>query len=377
MDEERINLLAEKWRNGTLTEAERQEFEHWYVSFDDSELEVFSSEDQETLGQRLYQYISREKDRRAQHRKKSLWRKAAAAAAVLVCLSGGAYFFDNVQKPDRQSIVNYDNDIPPGDSKATLTLADGSTIVLEDAEEGELTELAGTRIIKPDSGSLVYTGSGNAGETGYNTLSTPRGGQFKVTLPDGTKVWLNAASSITYPIVFNKDERQIEMAGEAYFEVARDKSKPFKVHTVAAGGMGQIVEVLGTHFNINAYPDEKAVKTTLLEGSVMIKAENQKLLKPGQQSTLDGDALFVHQVDTMEAVAWKNGLFHFRDASIKTVMRQLARWYDVEVVYEGDIPEREFSGKIYRNINASQALELLSFTKVHLRIEGRKIIVNP
>jgi ferric-dicitrate binding protein FerR (iron transport regulator) len=257
-----------------------------------------------------------------------------------------------------------------------LTLSDGSQVALNNAHNGTLASQGNVMINKNKDGQIVYANSGEDSalqNDGYNTATTPRGGQFQLILSDGTKVWLNAASSIKYPVVFKGNERKVELTGEAYFEVAHNKKKPFKVIS-----NGQTVEVLGTHFNINAYNNENAVRTTLLEGSVRVSTgDKNKVIKPGEQAQLKNGDFQIAAVDVNEVIAWKNGLFQFKDANIIDIMKQLSRWYDVDIKYEGSIPDRKFSGSISRNVNASQLLDILSFEKIHFRIEGKTIIVTP
>jgi ferric-dicitrate binding protein FerR (iron transport regulator) len=267
------------------------------------------------------------------------------------------------------------NDVAPGGNKAILTLANGSKIILSNAKNGALTQQGNTKVVKLDDGKLAYqpdkTNAPIAVE--YNTVSTPRGGQYQLTLSDGSKVWLNAESAITFPTSFTGKERKVSIKGEAYFEVAHDASKPFQV-TVN----GMEVQVLGTHFNINAYNDEGEMKTTLLEGAVKVsKVSVSKLIIPGEQAvvSLTEPIIVVQQADVDEAVAWKNGLFHFDNADLQQVMRQLSRWYDVDVVYIGTIPKREFAGEMQRDLRLSQVLELLEKNEVNFKIQGKKIMV--
>jgi len=270
------------------------------------------------------------------------------------------------------------NDFLPGKNTAILTLADGSTIVLDSAKNGALTSQGNTKVIKLNNGQLAYSSSGATNEVLYNTMSTPRGGQYKLVLSDGSKVWLNAASSIHYPTSFPGNERKVEITGEAYFEVAHDAKKPFKVSV-----NNMEVQVLGTHFNVNAYRDERTINTTLLEGSVKVtKGSSMSILKPGQQAIIqqagdDKKITVENNIDVEAVIAWKNGYFSFTNADMTAVMRQISRWYDVDIVYEGKIPDRKFGGEISRNLNASQALKILQASKVHFRIEGKKIIVLP
>jgi len=325
------------------------------------------------------------------------WRVAAAAIFILV--SGGFAYFYITDSPNKKIAgthpINLKNDRTPGGNKAILTLADGSNIVLDSAHNGALTQQGNTAVIKLNNGQLAYEAASGgklqaASKATYNTIATPRGGQYQVALPDGTKVWLNAASSLKFPTAFTGKERDVELTGEAYFEVAKNASAPFKVHIIThqmlgsdgqgKGSSGGEVEVLGTQFNVNAYDDEVTIKTTLLEGSVRVaKGSGHSLLKPGQQAQLDrnGDLHLVPDANTEEAIAWKNGYFQFDEADVRTVMRQLARWYDVEVSYEGPVTERQFGGQMPRGVNLSEVLHILEESNVHFRIEGKKLVVTP
>jgi ferric-dicitrate binding protein FerR (iron transport regulator) len=269
----------------------------------------------------------------------------------------------------------FKDDVSPGGDKAVLTLADGSNIVLDEAQNGTLAQQGNAKIIKLD-GKLSYDLTNNdPKEVVYNTISTPKGGQYQLELPDGSRVWLNASSSIHFPTSFTEKERRVEITGEAYFEVAKNLVKPFIV-----GVNNSEVQVVGTHFNINSYNDEEDVKTTLLEGAVrFVNGATTSMLKPGQQSRLakNGSIKVESDVDVEKVVAWKNGLFDFENAGIETVMRQLSRWYDVEVEYNGK-PDDLFIAEMHRNIKLSDALKALELTgKVRFDIEGKKIIVMP
>lgn len=302
---------------------------------------------------------------------------AAAAALITFAVTGLIYFFQPTQ-PGTQSLNEQAPDkVTPGSNKAVLTLADGSQITLDSTGNGAIAHQGNVQVIKLDSGQLAYNASREAmeGEIRYNTLSTPKGGQFRVILPDGSKVWLNAASSLRFPTAFNGKEREVQLTGEAYFEIAGNPAQPFKV---AVKGMR--VQVLGTHFNIMAYQDEMNIQTTLLEGAVKVLNGAQAVqLKPGQQAKLNtaGNMSVSDNVDLEEVVAWKNGYFQFNHESLEGVMRQVSRWYDAEITYEGNIPEREFGGKIERNTDIKDVLKILELSNVHFRIEGKKIIVTP
>jgi ferric-dicitrate binding protein FerR (iron transport regulator) len=278
---------------------------------------------------------------------------------------------------DRQSLQH---DRAPGGNVAKLILSDGSTITLDSAQNGILTQQGNTNITKLNDGRLVYkTLDEKPVAALLNTLSTPRGGQYRLVLPDGSEVWLNASSSITYPTAFTGGERKVSISGEAYFEIRSNASMPFRVFVHAPTGE-QTVEVLGTHFDVKAYNDETSVTTTLLEGSVRLTSKGvATLLQPGQQGQLRTDGL-IHlepHADTEAAIAWKNGLFHFEQTDIRDVMRQIARWYDVEIVFEGKVPEERFDGEIPRNSNLTEVFKILQLSNVHFKVEDRKVTVTP
>lgn len=323
------------------------------------------------------------------------WRYAAAAVVVLTIGAGSWWLFrGNTAAP---VVVQQNQSTPPaiqpGGNKAILTLADGSTIILDSAANGMLVQQGSVQVVKSKEGELEYrkseTGSLKS-EVGFNTLATPRGGRYTLTLPDGSKVWLNAASSIRYPTTFTGEERKVEITGEAYFEVEKNTKMPFHVFL-----HGMQVEVLGTHFNIHAYGDEAMMKTTLLEGSVKVKTGSQKLeagsrasdlrpqtsafLKPGQQAQIANHQLsIINDADVEAAIAWKNGLIQFEGQDIHAAMRMLARWYDVAVEYRGNVPNAHFRGTIPSNVPVSQVLDMMEKTEeVHFEISGRKIIVTP
>jgi transmembrane sensor len=330
-------------------------------------------------------------------------RMRVAAAVLLVLVAGGVGFAVYRQVLDRSPRLaavrdrGGMRDVAPGGNKAVLILADGSHVELDSARNGDIGQQGGARVIKQDSDRLVYKrgkgGDGNVGAPGvgatlYNTIQTPRGGQYQVVLADGTKVWLDAASSLRFPIKFSGNERLVELTGEAYFEVAHDKI-PFKVHIRNNGVDGGEVQVLGTHFNVNAYDDEAAIRTTLLEGSVRyVRGGSKKVLKPGQQAVAGSGAAasgkagedairVVSDADVEAAVAWKNGYFQFNGADTRTVMRQLSRWYDIDVSYEGTPPERQFGGGIARSKYLSVVLQVLEQSNIHFRLEGNKLVVTP
>jgi transmembrane sensor len=330
---------------------------------------------------------------------KRRWMRMVAAASILLILGAAAYWLVRTRETVLPATpVATIKDISPGGNRAILTLANNSTIILDSAANGKLAQQGNANIIKQNDGQLIYkqvdATSGKPltidhSPLTYNTLRTPRGGQYQLVLPDGSKVWLNAASAITYPTAFTGKERKITIDGEAYLEVAHDAGKPFKVQA-----NGTEVEVLGTHFNVHAYSDEDALKVTLLQGSVKVvkrqsafaKASADKssignrqsaILKPGQQAVLATHSPLTinHSPDIEEVMAWKNGLFRFNNADIESVMKQVERWYDVEVVYEGPKPEGHFRGKVPRNVMASEMLKIIEASGVKCTIKNKKIII--
>lgn len=302
----------------------------------------------------------------------TLWPRIAAAAAIIIAVGAGLFYFN--QRPtiaEQNHIVK--NDIPPGHQGATLTLANGKKIKLADAVNGQLAKEAGVVITKSANDQLVYEikETGTEPTNKINILSTAKGETYQVRLPDGTLVSLNAASSLEYPANFNSlKERRVKLTGEGYFEVAKDKAHPFVVTTSK-----QEVEVLGTHFNINSYRDEPVSKTTLLEGSVRVN--DNTILKPGEQANVLPDAkVEVAIVDVTKVVAWKNGRFMFENESIESIMRKLARWYNVEVIFQDDVRDIPFTAFISRSDNISKILNKITYTQnIHFKIEGRRITV--
>jgi transmembrane sensor len=394
MNKEEAKGLAEKFLAGKATDEDKSKLHSWSeLNADDEPEVVFTSklENVEDVKSRLFDRIQSKintGDQSVQHGfiGTRLWyRMVAAAAAILLIVGTSMYLYkasaDSLFKDDLADAKH----IPIGKNTAILTLANGKQINLSDAVNGQLADESGISITKISDGQLVYEVKAvvaRGAENRLNTISTPKGGQYQVVLPDGSKVWLNAASSIKFPSDFvGLNQRKVQLMGEAYFEVAKDKLHPFIVETDK-----QDVEVLGTHFNINAYGDEELTKTTLLEGSVRVSLDGTSntvhvtdafiILKPGQQAVLATGPIKINQADTEEAVAWKNGYFKFKSESLSSIMRKLSRWYDVEVVYKGEISKDRFGGTISRYKNVADVLEMLESTKlVKFKVEGRRIIV--
>jgi transmembrane sensor len=383
MPEDRLKYLLEKYHAGTCTPEEREELENWYNDLHITD-EHFVQEDAEHLKEKM---LLQFRDKLAIQDKKVVklprrrWRwRIAAAAAILLLISAAVFYLTTNSEKKEDAIVKKTTpgkaqDVLPGGNHATLTMADGSSILLDTAKLGGLAQQGISAIHKPVDGLLVYERSlRDDGATGMNTIRTPRGGQYQVKLPDGTNVWLNAASSIQFPVNFNGDKRSVAITGEVYFEVAHMNNKPFIVNAANKGE----VEVLGTHFNINAYDDEAIIKTTLLQGSVQVRTAGQsKLLTPGQQAQITNNNFSIlDEADVEEAVAWKNGLFKFNDADIQSILRQAARWYDIEVEIRGTANGERFRGKISRDVKLSEFLRILEVNQVPFQIEGKKIIIQ-
>lgn len=375
--------LLEKYKSGKCSPKEKLLLQKWFHHLHEDEFSVLTEADLKTAKKEFRKKIATEISISS---KNTLWPRFISAAAIIIIISVGTLFYmNNLKKTDeKHAILGVQNDISPGGNIATLTLADGRKISLTDAKNGQLAEQSGIKISKTADGQLVYNISdsqNNSHSLTYNTIETPPGGQYQVILPDGTKVWLNSASSLRYPVKFTGNERKVEISGEAYFEVTHNGQMPFRVIN-----SNQIVEVLGTHFNIMAYPDENSTKTTLLEGSVRIIKENKsKVISPGQQTRVKNGEIDVASVDVTQVIAWKEGYFMFKNEDIQSIMRQISRWYNLEVNYEGNIPERVFGAKISRTRNVSEVLEILESTgSIHFKIipgdaygKERRIIVMP
>lgn len=303
-----------------------------------------------------------------------VWKKWTAIAASLIVISAGVYYLMNhLSLPEKDSLVQqhtYKNDVAPGHNGAVLTLSDGKEIVLDSSSNGLLAMQGNIKIEKKD-GQIAY--NGRNGAVLYNHVSTNKGRQWVVVLPDGSKAWLNAASSIHYPLTFNSNERLVEITGEVYFDVVHNDRQPFRVKVA-----DQLIEDIGTQFNINAYANEDMIRTTLVEGAVKLSNTiGSVFIHPGQQAFVNASSkkIQVAETNVEDVVAWKNGFFAFRNSDIYAVMRQLARWYDVDIRYEGAPAHQRFSGKIDRNLSLAQVLQILDETKAHFRIEEDKRIV--
>jgi len=379
MNQEEYLKLYEKYIAGLCSAEEEEQL---YAHIDDFKMldanlaadEANELQRRDQLFQQINQTIKRSEKPLKVH---FSWVKYAAA--LLLILAAGILFVDN-QKPRSadsnilKQTARTKLPITPGRNTATLTLSDGVIVDLESVGNGTIASIQGARVQKSAEGAIIYQASGKDTDVeSFNAIDVPAGGQYKVVLPDGTAVWLNALSRLTYPTTFSGKSREVKLAGEAYFEVAKNAAKPFIVRVNEMN-----VTVLGTHFNINAY-DKRRYKTTLVEGSVQLsKSARQALLKPGQQGIVDADQerISVASVNVNKIVAWKNGYFMFQDDSIKEIMAQISRWYDVDVAFEGAMPSKTFGGIYSRNKDINELLKGLELTGlVRFKIEGRRIIV--
>lgn len=394
MTVDNLTDLLMKHLRGSLSDSEQELLDRWLSQSERNRLLFESINDEEQLRQLVLSYYREEEENNeaiilSKIRQKIgegmpgtpvrrigvLRRWGWVAASVLLAVSIGGYLFLNREEA-AAPVAMTEKDIPPGKEGAVLTLADGSQVVLDSLGNGVIATQNGTQVLLKN-GELAYTSGAGSAEVVYNNLSTPKGRQFQLLLPDGTKVWLNAASSLRYPTAFAGNSREVSVTGEVYFEVAKNAHQPFIIDV----NNQMKIQVLGTQFNVNAYSNEAAIKTTLVEGSVKIVsgASAAVVLQPGQQAQI-GNAegiKVLKNADVDKAVAWKSGLFNFEDSGLEEVMRQVERWYDIEVVYEKGIPDIRFGGKLSNDVSLSGLLKSLQDSEVHFRIEGRRLIVLP
>lgn len=395
MNNPRIDYLFQQLFNNSLTPVEKDELMEWlsepgneeqaksiledrWLSFA-NESQVFSPDDSRKILGNIFAQSTPVKVV-SPVRMLNIWKRVAVAAAI-IAIAGATIFLFNRNRNEVNQLAAASavkkQEIIPGGTRAYLTLADGSTILLDSARNGMIS-LQGQAEVKKINGSIVYDPTKKSGSETmlYNTVSTPKGGEYRIVLSDGTIVWLNAASSLTYPANFLGKERKVSLTGEAYFDVAKNAAMPFKVST----GNGMEVEVLGTGFNVMAYEDENEIRTTLIEGSVKVTGSQKTMrLLPSQQAVLDksNSVLSVGEADVEEAVAWKEGNFYFNDENILSIMRKLARWYNVDVTYTGPVPKGHYAGSIKRKSQISEVLNLLELPGgIEFKIEGNQINVR-
>lgn len=383
MTRKEYNRLYEKYLAGKCSKKEQAELENYQDSFElkEQQWNVRTMGNSEEIKQSIQEDLNYSIQEHSKYRifRFRAW-QSAAAAAILILLTAGIYYYQNSPEPVlvKTETPRFRNDVAPGNNKAILTLDDGSKIDLDDAKTGILANESNIDIKKTGDGQLEYTaGAQNVKTVKYNILSTPMGGEYQLVLPDGSKVWLNSGSTLRFPTAFIGSERIVELKGEAYFDIAKNPKMPFLVRTNNA----MDIKVLGTQFNIMAYDDEKNINTTLIEGSVeVLKGSGKTMLKPGQEAILNRGSgnIKVASADLEQAIAWKNGYFIFYNENIESIMRKVSRWYNVDVVYQGNLSNKDFVGTISRNKNISELLKMLELTgAVHFSIDGRRITVMP
>jgi transmembrane sensor len=389
---ETADLIA-GYLQSTLSELQKEKLFNWIAESEDNRKLFAEILDEQNLEQYLAEFATYnastalDRFKSDQRARRSITRlmprlkiSMAVAASLLLLFSFGFWLYRQQQPAKQLDISKNKRDIAPGGNKAILTLANGTKIVLDSASSGEIAQQGGVTVTKTKSGQVIYNlaqlTSSSPEPAGYNTIATPSGGQYQVVLPDGSHVWLNAASSIRFPTVFSGNERKVEIKGEAYFEIVKNKEKPFRVLSGE-----QMVEVLGTHFNVMAYEDEKAIVTTLLEGSVAVSnSKGRVTIKPNQHVIMQraNSILTINQANADAAVMWKNGYFYFDDEPIEGIMRKVSRWYNVDIVYKGNITGKTFGGNISRFKKVSELLDVLQATgSIHFEIGERRIIVMP
>jgi transmembrane sensor len=406
MDKQSFFSILDKYQDGTASSAEKALIEAYYQRLEKAGTTELSAEEAAALKEAMYQQIAANiqlSDPKVIPIKRKNYNLAAAAAVLLTLIGAGSYFWlfnkPTGEPPTTSKAQVKPKDLPPGRDAAVLTLADGKTIILDSAS-GTISQQGSATVINV-KGQVSYakaSGKENQPVVVYNKVTTARGNQYQLILADGSKVWLNSASSLRFPTSFTGNSRDVELDGEGYFEIAKDASKPFHVKTRT-----QDLEVLGTHFNVNAYSDEDATKTTLLEGKVKVsqsaivnpesaigKRQSAKdnefavVLKPGEQAVMATHSPFTthhspftihHSPDLDQVMAWKNGWFEFDNTDIKTIMRQISRWYDVDIKYETKINNETYGGRISRSLNLSNILKMLETYGVHYRLEGKTLSI--
>lgn len=362
-DSSKAKELLQKYQDGVASEEEKAWIESWYAHMEEhaanppeAQVNADAVHSHNLLQQQLH--IVR------------IWPRIAVAASLLAVICLSAWVLSR-RHTAVAPVMAARQDVAPGTNKAILTLANGNRIQLDDHTKEQLLKQAGVSIIRTDSGQIIYKvdEASNAATDKYNIITTPRGGQYQVILPDGSHVWINAASSLRYPVAFGNKERRVELTGEAYFEIAADAGKPFRLIS-----RNQVTEVLGTSFNVNAYDDEADTKTTLISGAIKV---NNIRLQPGQQAISNTSGFKTVNVDIEEEIAWKNGYFVFNDEQLVSIMRKISRWYDVDLHYQDTILKTErFNGTVSRYGNVSQVIRVLELTQAaHFKVTGKQIII--
>jgi len=372
MEKEQFLAILRKYNDGTASEEEKEFLRTYYNLFEKEPevLQAFSKRRKTALKDRIERRLLQQIEPGPSILAGRGILKYAAAAAIILIVGSGGYFLLH-QPPTLKTGETQTDDVAPGGNKAILTLANGKKIVLTDLHTGKVAQQANLQINNKGNGQIAYVvnhniADGNTAESAYNTIETPRGGQAQVVLVDGTTAYLDAASSIHFPVTFSGKERKVAITGQVYFEVVHNPKQPFE-----ADVKGLSVQDIGTHFNVNAYD---VPEVTLTEGSISVAG---RVLKPGQQAVGQTNSIIVKQADIEEAIAWKNGYFRFNSENIKTIMNQLARWYNIDIAYQGQLTAEQFSGTVSRSKNISQVLKMLAYSgAVHFKIEGRRVTVS-
>lgn len=379
MNRDQARKLIERYNKGLANAEEKAWIENWYL--DESRKQEFRDEGSNFLYLKD-EIWSNTLERsglaiKPTSKRLTMWPRIAAAAVIFIALGTALYFYTGGgrQQPNNSTVAA---DVAPGGNKAILTLANGRKVVLNDIAKGEISKQSGISVSKSNEGELIYTvldDEDESAESTINTIATPKGGQYTVILSDGTRVMLNSASSLSFPSSFKSKDRRVELNGEAYFEVTGNKLRPFRV----VSGM-QTVEVLGTHFNVNAYADEQTIRTTLLEGAVKVfTPKGSSLIEPGEQvvaNRLTRNATVKRDVNTAKEISWINGVFSFDGDDLKSVMRQIARWYDVDIVYAGPLNDEKYFGEISRNSRLSEVFKILELNNVQFEVNGKIVKVS-
>jgi len=375
MDYSKARSLIKKHLSGKSSEQEDAVLESWYIQVTENADAPLAVLDYDQIEKEI---LDRLRQNQQPVVKRPVWIRIVGTAAAMLILAMTVFFFRNAQHKDRHPI--YSHDFAPATGENILTLSDGRKIVLNNSPNPEIAYESGVNISRGKDGHLIYRITENANSPGneQNTLYTGNGQNYKIILQDGTSVWLNAGSSLTYPVSFkNAVERLVKLSGEAYFEVHKNAKVPFKVMTAT-----EEVRVLGTHFNLKAYPGQAVRQTTLMEGSIEVsnlrRQGHKKILRAGQQLSSDNNGSVVNEVDADDAIAWKEGLFYFNDQSLEVIMQDISRWYNVPVVFRDEsVKSILYSGTISRYSNVSQILSKIEqMGAVKFRIYSNKIIVS-
>ena len=377
--------LLKKYLSGSCTASETEKVNRWFDSMDGvpEHIAGLSEEERMLMEDRVFERILQHIEKEEQTNVRSLprksiysWKVLTAAASLFLCLSllvlwtqHPFSFFPKKTIKSAQSV-----NIVPGGNKAVLTLGDGSSLILAEANLGTVADQQNVSVVKTAEGELSYKNSSASHSSGivYNTITTPVGGKYSVVLPDGSKVWLNSKSSLRFPTSFTGPEREVQMTGEVYFEIVKNLKQPFKVRSG-----GTQISVLGTHFNVMAYEDEAEQKATLLEGSIHLSSGKYTvLLKPGQQAGVAASGIQLNQnVDLQEVMAWRNNLFVFKDMEIREIARQISRWYDVQVVFKSTTSKIPYTGTIPKDVELSELLSMLQFTGLKYELNNHVLTI--